>query len=205
MKKRMISFVLSSVALIGGQQALTQEFFVDSVQIPSINSSQSRNLRNTNLVLENTMGTVQVSNTPESLLTQKDASIVTGIFGTVPWTLDKTTKTLTFGEGEIVNNSSSNNIKSNIGNVADIEKIVFTEPIILKGSASYLFANLNGVKTIEGADKIETSQVTDISYMFYKTQSLKSMDVSQWDTSNVTNMSKMFYYATSLKELNLSE
>ena len=51
--------------------------------------------------------------------------------------------------------------------------------------------------------KIDTSKVTNMSYMFYKT-SVKSLDVSNWDTSNVTDMSQMFYKAEDLTYLDVS-
>ncbi|EAF9169181.1 BspA family leucine-rich repeat surface protein, partial [Listeria monocytogenes] len=38
---------------------------------------------------------------------------------------------------------------------------------------------------IEGS--FDTSNVTDMSYMFYQSK-LTSLDVSQWNTSNVTDM-----------------
>jgi len=42
-------------------------------------------------------------------------------------------------------------------------------------------------------------------YMFYECKSLISLsDLSKWDTSNVEDMSCMFYRCSSLKELNLS-
>ena len=51
--------------------------------------------------------------------------------------------------------------------------------------------------------KIDTSKVTNMSYMFYQT-SVKSLDVSNWDTSNVTDMSHMFYKAEDLTYLDVS-
>ena len=39
----------------------------------------------------------------------------------------------------------------------------------------------------------DTSNVTDMSSMFYGCLNLKSLDLSSFDTSNVTNMSYMFY------------
>ena len=39
---------------------------------------------------------------------------------------------------------------------------------------------------------INTSNITDMRYMFYNCSSLTSLDVSNFDTSNVTNMDSMF-------------
>ena len=51
---------------------------------------------------------------------------------------------------------------------------------------------------------VDTSNVTDMNYMFYSCSALTSLDVSGWDTSNVTNMSSMFNYCSSLNSLDLS-
>ena len=40
-----------------------------------------------------------------------------------------------------------------------------------------------------------TSNVTDMSFMFYDCESFKQ-DISDWDVSNVTNMNYMFYKCT---------
>ena len=49
-----------------------------------------------------------------------------------------------------------------------------------------------------------TSNVTNMSGMFYNCIILTSLDLSGFDTSNVTNMSDMFYDCKYLTELNLS-
>lgn len=51
--------------------------------------------------------------------------------------------------------------------------------------------------------KIDTSNVTDMSYMFYM-RHLKSLDLSSFDTSNVTNMYAMFVSCNPLTSLDLS-
>ena len=50
----------------------------------------------------------------------------------------------------------------------------------------------------------DTSQVTNMGYMFYGMSSLTSLNLSNFDTSKVTNMSDMFYGMSSLTSLNLS-
>ena len=51
---------------------------------------------------------------------------------------------------------------------------------------------------------IDTSKMTDMSYMFYRDSNLTSLDLSGLDTSNVTDMSYMFYNCYYLPELDLS-
>ena len=50
----------------------------------------------------------------------------------------------------------------------------------------------------------DTSNVTSMGRMFQGANSLSSLDVSNWDTSNVTSMSNMFWRADSLLSLDLS-
>ena len=45
---------------------------------------------------------------------------------------------------------------------------------------------------------IDTSKITDMSGMFDRCTSLKSLDVSKWDVSNVKDMRYMFYGCKSL-------
>ena len=49
-----------------------------------------------------------------------------------------------------------------------------------------------------------TSNVTNMSYMFYYCSGLTSLDLSSWDTSNVTDMSNMFHGCSGLTSLDTS-
>ena len=49
-----------------------------------------------------------------------------------------------------------------------------------------------------------TSNVTDMSNMFYGCRQLTQIDVSDWDTSKVTNMHAMFVACSQLTQLNVS-
>lgn len=48
------------------------------------------------------------------------------------------------------------------------------------------------IKEIKFPQDLDTSNVTNMSYMFSDQEKLKTPDVSNWNTSNVTNMSAMF-------------
>ena len=50
----------------------------------------------------------------------------------------------------------------------------------------------------------DTSQVTNMRYMFYDMQNLTALDLSNFDTSKVTDMNAMFYRVINLTTLNLS-
>jgi surface protein len=53
-------------------------------------------------------------------------------------------------------------------------------------------------------DNFDTSNTTDMSYMFYACGRLSALDLSGFDTGNVTNMAGMFLGCTSLNSLDLS-
>ncbi len=67
-----------------------------------------------------------------------------------------------------------------------------------------LFREYTNCTIINNLTMLDTSNVTDMSYMFYNCSQLTSLDVSKFDTSKVINMSWMFYYCSNLTSLNLS-
>ena len=67
-----------------------------------------------------------------------------------------------------------------------------------------LFRKYTNCTIINNLTMLDTSNVTDMSYMFYNCSQLTSLDVSKFDTSKVINMSWMFYYCSNLTSLNLS-
>ena len=69
---------------------------------------------------------------------------------------------------------------------------------------SISFGNKENIKTIKKLKGLDTSNVTNMNYMFGSCSSLTSLDLSNFDTSNVTNMSQMFYNCSSLTSLDLS-
>lgn len=69
---------------------------------------------------------------------------------------------------------------------------------------SWWFSGFMGLTTITHLEYLNTSQVTNMQYMFSNCESLEALDLSTFNTENVTNMSNMFYYCKSLKSLNLS-
>ena len=90
------------------------------------------------------------------------------------------------------------------GHRNSIFRIVFTGPIAVGNSLNGLFSSMSNITLIEGLSYFDTSNVTDMSWMFNGTSSLTSLDLSSWDTSNVTNMMSMFNGASGLTSLDLS-
>lgn len=83
-------------------------------------------------------------------------------------------------------------------------RIIFTGPVVAGASLMGLFADLPYVTSIEGLEHIDTSNVTDMGWMFDRARSVTSLDLSGFDTSNVTDMGAMFQETNSLTDLDLS-
>ena len=66
------------------------------------------------------------------------------------------------------------------------------------------FCYFSSLRSIEGFEHLNTSQVTDMSGMFSGCESLISLDLSRFDTSKVTTMGGMFNSCWSLTALDLS-
>ena len=66
------------------------------------------------------------------------------------------------------------------------------------------FYNYHALKQIEGFEYLNTSEVKDMSWMFYGCSGLTSLDLSHFNTQNVTDMSHMFSDCSGLTSLDLS-
>ena len=84
--------------------------------------------------------------------------------------------------------------------------VVFTSPFadVRPTSTSNWFYGMQNLKFISGLSYLNTSAVTDMSYMFYDCSGLTSLDLSSFSTSKVTKMSYMFEDCSSLTSLDLS-
>ena len=67
-----------------------------------------------------------------------------------------------------------------------------------------MFPNLFFMESIEGLENLNTSNVTNMAYMFADCSSLESLDLSSFNTENVTDMSQMFMNCNTLTSLDLS-
>ena len=66
------------------------------------------------------------------------------------------------------------------------------------------FYDMRNLESITGMSYLNTSEVTNMSWMFYNCSKLTSLDVSQFNTSKVTDMSFMFYNCSTLTSLDAS-
>ena len=71
-------------------------------------------------------------------------------------------------------------------------------------STAYWFYRLPCLSMIDGLSLLNTSQVTNMEYMFCSCTNLTSLDVSNFNTSNVTDMSGMFMFCSSLSSLDVT-
>ena len=123
---------------------------------------------------------------------------------------DKTTSTLTFKYGIKPAGAYSLNkgyhtpdwykqggdYDSGYYNTNIITKVVFDVSFAKARPTScfYWFCGCKYLTTIEGIENLNTTNVTDMGWMFNGCSALKTLDLSYFDTKNVTNMFEMFSY-----------
>jgi surface protein len=66
---------------------------------------------------------------------------------------------------------------------------------------SYMFNECYKLKEIKGINKFNTNNVTNMAVMFQSCKKLESLDLSNFNTSNVTDMSNMFEKCSNLKQI----
>ena len=120
-----------------------------------------------------------------------------GKWGTCDWNINDGVLTISGGV-------ASGSVKDDSGNWVlpwssyigkhGLGKVVIEDTITFENNASlaHLFDGWLSLVEIDGLDKFDTSNVTDMSYMFYECCYLKTLDVSKFNTGNVTDMSYMF-------------
>ncbi|WP_429960512.1 BspA family leucine-rich repeat surface protein [Enterococcus sp. AZ012] len=115
-----------------------------------------------------------------------------GTFGTSYFTIDSDNVLHIYG-GEFASNEESRSPWYNWRNY--IDKIIFEEEVKANENSSYLFNGLLNLTSISNLEKLDTSAVTDMGWMFASTSKLVSGSegMSNWNTSNVTSMNAMFF------------
>ena len=133
-------------------------------------------------------------------------------------TYNSTTKTLTFRkytdkrlpnmsawvqDGMIVGNMIGSN--SPLGNI-DVKHIVFDQSFstFTPTTLNKFFYNLFLLETIQGLEYLNTTNVTDMSYMFSGCVSIQRISAAKIKTEKVTNMEYMFQSCQTLTSLDLS-
>ena len=140
-----------------------------------------------------------------------DANATQEIIACANAVFDDATKTLTFIYGPKPEGAYDLNVESNNpgwnAQKENIEKVVFNASFANARPTScyYWFCGCSKLTDIEGIEKLNTENVTDMSYMFYNCRKLSSLDFSKFNTENVTDMKFMFYNCRILSSLDLSK
>ncbi|RMC40793.1 BspA family leucine-rich repeat surface protein [Lactobacillus sp. ESL0236] len=115
---------------------------------------------------------------------------------------DQTTGVVTINGGLVNNPLPISRVLQQERN--NIKSIKITAPLTITGSASYLFASLPNLTTIEGLNLVDTTAITDMSDMFNNCRNLTSLKIQSFNTAQVTNMGGMFNGCESLAKLDLA-
>ena len=156
--------------------------------------------------------TPKIANAADDEVPQPSGNIIARGEDGVPWELYENGYLLfkpVSGKDTLSNPGGDPTWKRNHG--AKINYVGFASKVYLPTNSRYLFGSRSGrdernfKPTYIDGDKMDVSRVTDMSNMFYYSDKLKKIDVSNWNTSNVTDMSDLFYYAQKLTELDVSK
>ena len=115
---------------------------------------------------------------------------------------DKTTMTLFYDDQRSTRGGATDwsGFKSDVTTVVLDKSMQDARP----ESTKSWFDTFNSLTEIQHLDYLNTSNVTNMNFMFWDCAALKSIDLSHFDTKNVTNMWGMFYGCTTLTSLDLS-
>ena len=91
------------------------------------------------------------------------------------------------------------------GTYANVTTVVFDPSFAnARPTTAYFWFNvMSKLEDIVGISYFNTSEVQEMTNLFYKCTSLTSLDLSHFNTAKVTDMHGMFEYCSSLKSLNL--
>jgi len=134
----------------------------------------------------------------EETSVENSSALLQGTWGSSQVDFDEATGTLTIYPGTIGGNQTGFDKKR-------VRNIVILPGVILPKDSSYLFSfGGEQLEKIEGAQFLDTSNVTNMSFMFANSH-LTTLDASNWDTSNVTDMSYMFNYNVYLTNVDVRD
>lgn len=133
--------------------------------------------------------------------TDTNAAADARIFGNVTYDFDETSETITLTGGTITNPLDWSGIDK-----TKIKKLLINGRISTSASISLakMFSAMPELEVFNGAQYLDTSQVTSFQAMFSGDSKLTNLDLSSWKTSNVISASLMFKDCLALTDLNLS-
>ena len=188
------------------KEAATATFVVKDLQAPTMaaGSSWYKSTMNRNTI---TKITFMDSYTPS---TEPDEKWFADVENTGSITCYRTGTEIIIagnGAGKIQANADSSYMFSSTGSYS-FSKLISIENLSLLDTSnvtdmSWMFAYCSSLTSID-LSGFDTSSVTDMGVMFHQCTGLTSLDLSKFSTSNVTNMSNMFDYCIGLTSLDLS-
>ncbi|MCT6888982.1 MAG: MucBP domain-containing protein [Lactobacillus sp.] len=132
-------------------------------------------------------------------------SILTASWGGLKVTLDTATGIATIPGGTVTNPRAIFLIfEKYYYDYKSLKKIRITGPLKVIGTASYMFAFFENLTEIRGLNQVDTSEVTNMSFMFFGCQNLSSLDLSNFNTTKATSMAEIFWNCKKLTNLNVS-
>ena len=154
----------------------------------------------------NKAATTSQAATPTTQVVKADSNVLgQGVDGTCKWDIvkdgDEGVLTIHAGQLDPGNLGNLDEI-TNYYLMSEITKIVIDPDVIASKDSSGLFSSFVNAKEFVGLSNLDTSQVTNMAYMF-DICGAKELDLSNWDTSKVTNMNSMFAGCTNLEKINL--
>ncbi|UUV98493.1 BspA family leucine-rich repeat surface protein [Vagococcus luciliae] len=133
-------------------------------------------------------------------------------WGEVPYTFDEQTGKLTFVDGGTLGDytvSPWNRTDGKAISASAVKTIEFTKSVKTPADSSYLFSDkgshkLTQLNSFTGISNINTSNATDMSYMFSGMSGITNLDLSGFNTSSVTKMYAMFIDMAKLNKLTIA-
>ena len=196
------SEVTSSIPYNSEQDKITSH----NITKKSLEKTSESTLAQTSIASNDSSNKLTARDDPKTTLSNSSVPSAEqiGSWGTVSWSFDSSTATITFTSEGTLGNRLNAPWKMNEEIAKKLKKIRFTTSVKLPPKSRTLFSDLPSLKTVEGVQNLDTSSVTDMESMFSGDISLTQLDLSSFDTSNVTSMNGMFYKNESLTQINLS-
>lgn len=120
-----------------------------------------------------------------------------------PWRADYASKITEIDfDGPVTADKDLSDIFENLSSLTTVRHAELLDTSNTTNMA-YMFADDDKLTTVNGINSWNTANVTDLTRMFFSDWKLTSLDVNSWDTSNVTTMTEIFEQ-TGLISLDLS-
>ena len=100
----------------------------------------------------------------------------------------------------MIEDKEYNVVLNGIGTSKKLEAVIVEDGVVAGSGAGKLFQYNRYIKKVDLVG-LDTSQISDMSQMFYQCDSLVEADLHGINTSNVTDVSDMFRYSGNLKRL----